>query len=98
MNSVVTDRHRGTGELRRQDLSEIRLRLMVQQRRLLRPEAQPRLLLPPDQAMVVHAARAGVHDGGLVGLTKNPVVGPERGADQADTAFADQADATVAER
>ena len=62
----------------------------MQQGRLLRPEPQPRLLLPADQPVIVHAAGAGVHHRGLVGLAEDGIVGPQRGADEADAAEHDR--------
>ena len=86
VHGVVADHHGRSGKGHREGLGDAGLRPVMQQRRLLRPESQPGLLLPADQAVVVHAAGAGVHHRGLVGLTEDRVVGPQRGADEADAA------------
>ena len=87
---MVADHGRGSMEGCGQDFCEIGFRLMMQQRRFLRSEPQPRLLLPADPAMIVHAGCAGVHHGRLVGFTKDPIVRPERGADKANAAQLDR--------
>jgi len=42
--------------------------------------------------VVVHAAGAGVHHRGLVGLAEDGIVGPQRGAEEADAAEHDRVD------
>ncbi len=90
MASMVADYGRRSMEGCRQDFREVGFRPMMQQRRFLRSEPQPRLLLPADPAMIVHAGCAGVHHGRLIGFTKDPIVRPQRGADKANAAKHDR--------
>src|ERR1700731_1836144 len=57
-------------------------RLVMQRRRFLWTEAQPRLLLPTDKPMIVHRSGAGTHDRCLAVLPEGAVVGPQGAADE----------------
>ena len=57
--------------------------ILSYERSFLRPESQPRFLLPTDQAVIVHCALRILHRSRRIPVKR--IVGPKRAAEEADT-------------